>query len=85
VRPILPSAYLHSVGVPEGDSYAAQYPARTFPCRRFDTALLRGAPHDSGPMNTFQQVLAIAIFEMQNWDMALHELTSVRRQAGEVQ
>src|SRR5881409_2075554 len=31
-----PSASPYSVGVPEEDPYAAEYPARTFPCQRFD-------------------------------------------------
>jgi len=44
-----PSAFSYSVGVPEEETYAAEYPARTFPCQRFDAAL-RAAPHDSGPM-----------------------------------
>ena len=30
-------------------SFAAQYPARTYPCQRFD-APLAGTPHDSGPL-----------------------------------
>jgi hypothetical protein len=31
-----PSAYLHGVGTPKGFMYfAAQYPARAFPCQRF--------------------------------------------------
>ena len=34
-----PSASPYSVGIPEEDSYAAEYPARTFPCQRFDAAL----------------------------------------------
>ena len=33
-----PSAFSYSVGVPEEFSYAAEYPARTFPCQRFDAA-----------------------------------------------
>jgi hypothetical protein len=44
-----PSASPYGVGVPEVCSYAAEYPARTFPCQRFDAALA-AAPHDSGPM-----------------------------------
>jgi hypothetical protein len=32
-----------SVGVPEQFSYAAEYPARTFPCQRFDAALASGS------------------------------------------
>jgi len=34
-----PSASPYSVGVPEEGTYAAEYPARTFPCQRFDAAL----------------------------------------------
>jgi hypothetical protein len=41
-HPVLPSAYLHSVGTPEypelaprGMDFAAQYPARAYPCQRF--------------------------------------------------
>lgn len=44
--PVLPSAILHDVGTPkdlsltrEGMDFAAQYPARTFPCQRFAPAL----------------------------------------------
>src|SRR5947209_2549888 len=33
-----PSASPYGVGVPEEGSYAAEYPARTFPCQRFDAA-----------------------------------------------
>lgn len=43
---MLPSANLHGVGTPkgltlarEGMDFAAQYPARTFPCQRFAPAL----------------------------------------------
>ena len=46
LRPVLPSAFAHSVGVPEylpltrqGMDFAAQYPACTFPCQRFDAVL----------------------------------------------
>jgi hypothetical protein len=35
-----PSAFSYNVGVPEEDSYAAEYPDRTFP---FDTALASGS------------------------------------------
>ena len=35
------SAY--SVGVPGEVAYAAEYPARTFPCQRFDAALASGS------------------------------------------
>jgi hypothetical protein len=45
-RSVLPSACYYSVGTPEGlvlshegVYYAAQYPARTFPCQRFAPAL----------------------------------------------
>ncbi len=36
---MVPSASPYGVGVPEDDSFAAEYPARTFPCQRFDAAL----------------------------------------------
>ena len=37
-----PSAYLHSVGTPKWFMYfAAQYPARPFPCQRFAGAVTR--------------------------------------------
>ena len=36
---MVPSAYPKSVGVPECESFAAEYPARTFPCQRFDVVL----------------------------------------------
>jgi hypothetical protein len=36
---MVPSAYSYSVGIPEEGSYAAEYPARTFPYQRFDAAL----------------------------------------------
>jgi hypothetical protein len=43
---VWPSAYSYSVGTPEGlvlahegMDYAAQYPARAFPCQRFAPAL----------------------------------------------
>jgi hypothetical protein len=38
-----PSASPYRVGVPELLSYAAEYPARTFPCQRFDAALASGS------------------------------------------
>jgi hypothetical protein len=38
-----PSASSYGVGVPEDDPYAAEYPARTFPCQRFDAALTSGS------------------------------------------
>ncbi len=34
-----PSAFLHGVGAPEEVSFAAQYPARPFPCQRFAAVL----------------------------------------------
>jgi hypothetical protein len=37
-----PSASPYSVAVPEL-FYAAEYPARTFPCQRFDAALASGS------------------------------------------
>jgi hypothetical protein len=40
---MLPSAFSYSVGIPEELSYAAEYPARTFPCQRFDAALASGS------------------------------------------
>ena len=39
VRVVLPSAYLYSVGALEYKHFAAQYPARGFPCQRFAAAL----------------------------------------------
>ena len=48
-HPILPSAYTYCVGTPEGlglspegMDFAAEYPARTFPCQRF-TSVLTGS------------------------------------------
>jgi hypothetical protein len=39
-RSVWPSACLHGVGTPEWSKvFAAQYPARTFPCQRFTPAL----------------------------------------------
>jgi hypothetical protein len=38
-RVTLADVFSYSVGVPEEDPYAAEYPARTFPCQRFDAAL----------------------------------------------
>jgi hypothetical protein len=36
MRSVLPSACDHSVGTPElSKDFAAQYPARTYPCQRF--------------------------------------------------
>ena len=40
---ILPSAFLHSVGTPDGQLFAAQYSARTFPCQRFADTLTDAA------------------------------------------
>ena len=40
---MLPSATPYSVGIPEELSFAAEYPARTFPCQRFDAALASGS------------------------------------------
>jgi hypothetical protein len=46
VHPVLPSAFLHGVGIPkylpltqQGMYFTAQYPTCTFPCQRFDAAL----------------------------------------------
>jgi len=47
MRPVLPSASSHDVGLPKVDSFAAQYPAYTCPCQRFGSSL-RSSPHDSG-------------------------------------
>jgi len=38
MRPVVLSASPYYVSVPEGPSFAAQYPARTYPCQRFDAA-----------------------------------------------
>jgi hypothetical protein len=43
-HPVLPSACIHGVGIPEalfsqGYDFTARYPARTFPCQRFAPAL----------------------------------------------
>jgi len=45
-HPVLPSADLHGVGIPEylplaqqGMDFTAQYPTCTSPCQRFDAAL----------------------------------------------
>jgi len=50
LRPVLPSAFLHGVGIPEylplarqGMYFTAQYPACTFPCQRFVAALASGS------------------------------------------
>jgi hypothetical protein len=37
-----PSTSPYSVGVPKAGSFAAEYPARTYPCQRFDAALASG-------------------------------------------
>ena len=49
-HPILPSAHLHGVGIPEylllaqqGIYFTAQYPTCTSPYQRFDTALAGGS------------------------------------------
>jgi hypothetical protein len=49
-HPVLPSAILHDVGIPEylplarqGMDFAAQYPACPFPCQRFVAALASGS------------------------------------------
>jgi len=47
-HPMLPSASPYGVGVPEQCIFAAEYPARTFPCQRFKPPS-RAAPHDSEP------------------------------------
>jgi hypothetical protein len=39
MRPMLPSASSDSVGVPKLVSFAAEYPARTYPSQRFATFL----------------------------------------------
>jgi hypothetical protein len=38
-RPVLPSAFLHSVGTPDHQLFAAQYSARMFPYQRFTGTL----------------------------------------------
>jgi hypothetical protein len=38
-RPVWPSASPYGVGTPEEGSFAAEYPARPFPYRRFDSVL----------------------------------------------
>jgi len=50
VYPVLPSAVLHPVGIPEylllaqqGMYFAAPYPTGTSPCQRFDPALAGGS------------------------------------------
>ena len=49
VHRVLPSAFSYSVGIPKQSSYAAEYPAHTFPCPRL-TPPSRAAPQDSGPL-----------------------------------
>ena len=39
MRRVWPSAFSYGVGTPEGVSFAAQYPACTYPCQRFAPAL----------------------------------------------
>jgi hypothetical protein len=48
--PVLPSAFLHGVGIPkylllapQGMYFAAQYPTCTSPCQRFDATLAGGS------------------------------------------
>jgi hypothetical protein len=41
--PMVPSAFSYSVGIPEGEPYAAEYPARTLSYQRFDAALASGS------------------------------------------
>src|SRR5262249_14193880 len=43
VHRMRPSASPYSVGVPEECTFAAEYPARTYPCQRFDDALASGS------------------------------------------
>jgi hypothetical protein len=42
-RPMLPSASSYGVGIPKEGSFAAEYPARTFPCQRFVAARASGS------------------------------------------
>jgi hypothetical protein len=37
--PVWPSAPPYGVGTPEESAFAAEYPARPSPCRRFDAVL----------------------------------------------
>jgi hypothetical protein len=39
VRVVWPSAFLYSVSALDFQNFAAQYPARSFPCQRFAAAL----------------------------------------------
>jgi Carboxypeptidase regulatory-like domain len=43
VHRMRPSASPYSVGVPEKCTFAAEYPARTYPCQRFGVALASGS------------------------------------------
>ena len=43
IPPVLPSASPYSVGTPEQSSFAAEYPARPYPCQRFSAALTNGS------------------------------------------
>jgi hypothetical protein len=47
---MLPSASPYSVGVPEDAYFAAEYPARSFPCQLFAAALASGSPYESEPV-----------------------------------
>lgn len=38
-RQVLPSAFLYSVGISKESTFAAAYPACTYPCQRFGIAL----------------------------------------------
>jgi len=40
-RQVLPSAHSYSVGVPGKSTFAAEYPARTYPSQPFDASLVR--------------------------------------------
>jgi hypothetical protein len=47
---VLPSAFRYGVGPLIYENYAAQYPARLYPCQRFACSLATGHAHDSGPV-----------------------------------
>jgi hypothetical protein len=47
---VLPSAFRYGVGTLIYENYAAQYPARLYPCQRFACSLATGHAHDSGPV-----------------------------------
>ena len=47
---VLPSAFRYGVGPLIYENYAAQYPARLYPCQRFACSLATGPAHDSGPV-----------------------------------